>query len=60
MILFYFIGKSKFGSFSNHLSVIINLNNLSNLFWQQHKQLKTINMNEAWLDIYGEGYKYQF
>ena len=28
--------------------------------WQQHKQLKTIEMNEAWPDIFYEGYIHQF
>ena len=28
--------------------------------WQQHKQLKTMEMNEAWPDIFYEGYIHQF
>ena len=28
--------------------------------WQQHKQLETMEMNEAWLDIHYEEYIYQF
>ena len=28
--------------------------------WQQHKQLKTIEINKAWCDIYDEGYIRQF
>ena len=34
----------------------------SNLYelWQQHKQLKTREMSEAWPDIFYEGYMHQF
>ena len=28
--------------------------------WQQHKQLKTMEMNEGWPDTYDEGYIRQF
>ena len=28
--------------------------------WQQHKQLKTMEMSEAWLDTFNEGYIHQF
>ena len=28
--------------------------------WQQHKQLKNMDMSEAWLDTYDEGYIHQF
>ena len=28
--------------------------------WQQHKQLKTMEMSEAWPDIYNEGYIQEF
>ena len=28
--------------------------------WQQHKQVKTMEMNQAWPDIYVEGYIHQF
>ena len=28
--------------------------------WQQHKQLKTMEMSEAWPDIYNEGFIHQF
>ena len=28
--------------------------------WQQHKQLKTMEMSEAWPDIYNEGFVHQF
>ena len=28
--------------------------------WQQHKQLKTMGMSEAWPDIFYEGYRHQF
>ena len=28
--------------------------------WQQQKQLKTMDMNEAWPDIFYEGYTHQF
>ena len=27
--------------------------------WQQHKQLKTMEMGEAWADTYKEGYMHQ-
>ena len=28
--------------------------------WQQHKQLKTMEMSEAWLDTFDEEYIHQF
>ena len=28
--------------------------------WQQHKQLKAMEVNEAWSDTYNEGYIHQF
>ena len=28
--------------------------------WQQHKQLKTLEMKDAWYDTYDEGYIHQF
>ena len=28
--------------------------------WQQHKQLKTIEMSETWPDTFDEGYIHQF
>ena len=40
-------------------SVHKNERNIVYKLLQQHKQLKTIQMNEAWPDTYDEGSKYQ-
>ena len=41
------------------ISVGINESDFYQL-WQQHKQLKTMEMNEDWSDIYDEEYIQQF
>ena len=70
--LFCFISITKFGSFKNPFSTIAGLSEflfrcrrfvlflqtkeLIYELWQQHKLLKTTEIDEAWLDIYVEGY----
>ena len=43
-------------------SCSVGTNKISDLYeiWQQHKQLKTIEMSEAWPDTYDEAYILQF
>ena len=73
--LFCFISICKFGIFKNPFATITSLCEffLRRLIllvqtkksdfcelWQQHKQLKTMELSEAWPDIYSLGYMHQF
>ena len=57
--IFCFIIICKFGSFKNPLATIANEKNDFSGLWQQHKQLKTIDISEASPDTYHEGYIHQ-
>ena len=50
--LFCFISICKFSSFKNPFKIKSDFYEL----WEQHKQLKTMEMSEAWPDTYDEGY----
>ena len=63
---FYFISMCKFGSFKNPSTNLLiypfGTNKKSDFYelWQQHKQLKTIEMSEASPDTFDERYIHQF